>query len=132
MTKALRICFLIWVTPGLIFSLNTQGASSSDNEEFWKSVYEDNRVLNIEISITDENWRAMQPTPPQSGRNKFPKRRSTIQRQLLIQFQLSRIQAPFQNRYESLRQRSKTSWPNQTEPIQRLPRCQLYEGKTGL
>jgi len=65
MTKALRICFLIWVTPGLIFSLNTQGASSSDNEEFWKSVYEDNRVLNIEISITDENWRAMQPTPPQ-------------------------------------------------------------------
>ncbi len=29
---------------------------------FWKSVYEENRVLSMEIKVTEEAWEAMQPT----------------------------------------------------------------------
>lgn len=37
-------------------------ASDAADAAFWKSVYEENRVVSIEINVTKEAWEAMQPT----------------------------------------------------------------------
>ncbi|MGK0185083.1 MAG: spore coat protein H [Verrucomicrobiales bacterium] len=34
---------------------------------FWKSIYEDHRVVEIDITVTAEAWDAMQPTPGEGG-----------------------------------------------------------------
>ena len=51
--------FLAAIAPALsIFA--------DDNETFWKSVYEDNHVLQIEMKVSRESWDSMQP---QRGKN---------------------------------------------------------------
>ena len=62
MKRALQILFLFLTTSGLTFSSTSSAASSANDEAFWKSVFEDNHVLDIEISVTNENWLTMQPT----------------------------------------------------------------------
>tara|TARA_B110000495_G_scaffold134354_1_gene117567 strand:- start:997 stop:2352 length:1356 start_codon:yes stop_codon:yes gene_type:complete len=39
---------------------------ADDNDAFWKSVYEDNHVLQIEMKVSRESWDSMQP---QRGKN---------------------------------------------------------------
>ena len=39
---------------------------AEDNDAFWKSVYQDNHVLQIEMKVSRESWESMQP---QRGKN---------------------------------------------------------------
>ena len=64
MKQAVQIYYLLLIASGLGFFTTYSGASPVSDEAFWKSVFEDNQVLDIEISITDQNWQTMQPSQP--------------------------------------------------------------------
>lgn len=65
-----RIClFLLLVGPASVAvsqeTTNQEATSQTKDQaadtKFWESVYSDNHVLEIEINLTSENWKAMQP-----------------------------------------------------------------------
>ena len=62
----------------LSLSLIAQSTDVSD-EAFWESIYEDHRVLEIDILLTDQAWQSMQPVrnerdfgPPRGGVRREP------------------------------------------------------------
>ena len=69
-TLALIFCF----THGLLLisasGVEPQIASEQELKDatFWKSVYEENHVVEIDISLTKESWEAMQPEQSERGR----------------------------------------------------------------
>ena len=56
------------IVASLFFSViaPTISTFANDNDAFWKSVYEDNYVLQIEMKVSRESWDSMQP---QRGKN---------------------------------------------------------------
>lgn len=76
MKHLLYICPLVFMVFGLSFSPLSAADSTSVDNAFWKSVYEENQVLNIEISITADGWKAMQPTRPERSFGQAPIRQA--------------------------------------------------------
>ena len=60
-----RLSLLAWLYAASFTSLGLAAEKSSDNKKadaaFWNSVYAENHVLDVQISITREAWDAMQP-----------------------------------------------------------------------
>ena len=60
-----RLSLLAWLCAASFTSLGLAAEKSSDNKKadaaFWNSVYAENHVLDVQISITREAWDAMQP-----------------------------------------------------------------------
>ena len=60
-----RLSLLTWLCAASFISLGQAAEKSSDNKKadaaFWNSVYAENHVLDVQISITREAWDAMQP-----------------------------------------------------------------------
>ena len=60
-----RLSLLAWLCAASFTSLGLAAEKSSDNKKadaaFWNSVYVENHVLDVQISITREAWDAMQP-----------------------------------------------------------------------
>jgi len=60
-----RLSLLAWLCAASFTSLGQAAEESSDNKKadaaFWNSVYAENHVLDVQISITREAWDAMQP-----------------------------------------------------------------------
>ena len=60
-----RLSLLTWLCAASFTSLGLAAEKSSDNKKadaaFWNSVYAENHVLDVQISITREAWDAMQP-----------------------------------------------------------------------
>ena len=60
-----RLSLLAWLCAASFISLGQAAEKSSDNKKsdavFWNSVYAENHVLDVQISITREAWDAMQP-----------------------------------------------------------------------
>ncbi|MEE2942158.1 MAG: CotH kinase family protein [Verrucomicrobiota bacterium] len=54
--KKLFFCFLF-----ILFQIPTQCEAADADAAFWKSVYKENHVVEIDISISREAWEAMQP-----------------------------------------------------------------------
>ena len=73
MKHSLRLILLL-VTPALILSDSVGKENNEDSDKeakaaaFWKSVYEENHVVEIGISLTKEAWEAMQPAQSERGR----------------------------------------------------------------
>jgi spore coat protein H len=60
-----RLSLLAWLCAASFISLGQAAEKSSDNKKadaaFWNSVYAENHVLDVQISITREAWDSMQP-----------------------------------------------------------------------
>ena len=60
-----RLSLLAWLCAASFTSLGLAAEKSSDNKKadaaFWNSVYAENHVLDVQISITREAWDAIQP-----------------------------------------------------------------------
>ena len=60
-----RLSLLAWLCAASFTSLGLAAEKSSDNKKadaaFWNSVYAENHVLDVQISIRREAWNAMQP-----------------------------------------------------------------------
>lgn len=65
-----------WFTTAVLLLLSAGPASSSfaqdeapssPEPDFWESVYSDNHVLDIQITVTADDWKAMQPEQQQRG-----------------------------------------------------------------
>lgn len=60
-----RLSLLAWLCAASFTSLGLAAEKSSDNKKadaaFWNSVYAENHVLDVQISITREAWDTMQP-----------------------------------------------------------------------
>ena len=60
-----RLSLLAWLCAASFISLGQAAEKSSDNKKndaaFWNSVYAENHVLDVQISITRDAWDAMQP-----------------------------------------------------------------------
>ena len=60
-----RLPLLAWLCAASFISLGQAAEKSSDNKKaaaaFWNSVYAENHVLDVQISITRESWDAIQP-----------------------------------------------------------------------
>ena len=60
-----RLSLLAWLGAASFTSLGQAAEKSSDNKKtdaaFWNSVYAENHVLDVQISITRESWDAIQP-----------------------------------------------------------------------
>ena len=60
-----RLSLLAWLCAASFTSLGLAAEKSSENKKadvaFWNSVYAENHVLDVQISITREAWDAMQP-----------------------------------------------------------------------
>ena len=55
--------FLSLIAPGLL-------VFAEDNDAFWKSIYNDNHVLQIEMKVSRESWETMQPKRANNARGK--------------------------------------------------------------
>ncbi|MCP4773904.1 MAG: hypothetical protein GY880_06680, partial [Planctomycetaceae bacterium] len=55
--------FLSLIAPGLL-------VFAEDNDAFWKSVYNDNHVVQIEMKVSRESWETMQPKRANNARGK--------------------------------------------------------------
>lgn len=73
-TRATQTWALIFCLTHGLFLISASGEdlkNTSDPElqdaAFWKSVYEDDHVVKIEISLTKESWEAMQPAQSERG-----------------------------------------------------------------
>jgi len=55
--------FLLWVSAEVFAPVSYAETSGEDtaNAAFWESVYEDNHVVEIDISLTKEAWESMEP-----------------------------------------------------------------------
>ena len=60
-----RLSLLAWLCAASFTSLGQAAEKSSDNKKadaaFWNSVYAENHVLDVQISLSREAWEAMQP-----------------------------------------------------------------------
>ena len=64
----LATCVLLLSSVGLVSSSAGQETnSSSPDSGFWDSVYSNNHVLDIQITLTAEDWEAMQPEQGAGG-----------------------------------------------------------------
>ncbi|MEZ5327661.1 MAG: CotH kinase family protein [Verrucomicrobiales bacterium] len=59
-SKTSPLIFLALTLCGLVQNSYGEDTASAD-AAYWKSVYEDNHVVTIDISLTGEAWKAMQP-----------------------------------------------------------------------
>lgn len=55
------------VIAAMILSLLTVFAEEEDEDTFWKSVYVENHVVEIDIALSRESWEKMQPAPRERG-----------------------------------------------------------------
>lgn len=55
--------FQLWVSAGVFAGVSCGAISGEEtaNASYWKSVYEDNHVVEIDISLTREAWESMEP-----------------------------------------------------------------------
>ncbi len=63
----LRSPIFLCAVSGWLLATVSAASNSDPNEAFWKSVYEENRVLKIDIAVTREAWDAMQPPNNRRG-----------------------------------------------------------------
>ena len=57
-----------------VFGKETKASPDQDKSNvFWNSVYEDNHVVEIDISLTKEAWESMQPAQNERGRGSSPR-----------------------------------------------------------
>ncbi len=57
-----------------VFGKETKASPDQDkSNDFWNSVYEDNHVVEIDISLTKEAWESMQPAQNERGRGGSPR-----------------------------------------------------------
>jgi hypothetical protein len=72
-----RLSLLAWLCAASFISLGQAAEKSSDNKKadaaFWNSVYAENHVLDVQISITREAWEAMQPKRPERRQEGGPR-----------------------------------------------------------
>ena len=72
-----RLSLLAWLCAASFTSLGLAAEKSSDNKKadaaFWNSVYAENHVLDVQISITREAWEAMQPKRPERRQEGGPR-----------------------------------------------------------
>ena len=72
-----RLSLLAWLCAASFISLGQAAEKSSDNKKadaaFWNSVYAENHVLDIQISIMREAWEAMQPKRPERRQEGGPR-----------------------------------------------------------
>lgn len=69
-SKAITLLFLLLTA----FNLSVQRSQGGDDDKdtaFWKSVYQENHVVPIEISLTSEAWEAMQPKRTEASDSEF-------------------------------------------------------------
>ena len=55
-----RFSIIAWLIGAALFPL-AQATENNTDEAFWNSVYEENHVVQIDISTSREAWEAMQP-----------------------------------------------------------------------
>lgn len=55
------IGWLFWCVITFPFFIHTAQTKSVKEDTFWKSIYENNHVLDIKISVTRKGWEEMQP-----------------------------------------------------------------------
>jgi spore coat protein H len=72
-----RLSLLAWLCAASFISLGQAAEKSSDNKKadaaFWNSVYAENHVLDVQISLSREAWEAMQPKRPERRREGGPR-----------------------------------------------------------
>ena len=70
----LTILSAISLSLPLVFGEDTKASPDQDkSNDFWNSVYEDNYVVEIDISLTKEAWESMQPAQNERGRGGPPR-----------------------------------------------------------
>ena len=70
----LTVLAAISLSLPLVFGEETKASPDQDkSNDFWNSVYEDNYVVEIDISLTKEAWESMQPTQTERGRGGPPR-----------------------------------------------------------
>lgn len=60
------VVLLLFMGPSVSTSFGQENVPLSPESGFWESVYSDNHVLDIQITVTADNWKTMQPE--QQGR----------------------------------------------------------------
>ena len=70
----LLLSLLFLGSVGHVFAQETNPSPSLDSE-FWESVYADNHVLDIQITLSADNWKAMQPPQEERGARGGPPNR---------------------------------------------------------
>jgi len=72
-----RLSLLTWLCAASFISLGQAAEKSSDSKKadaaFWNSVYAENHVLDVQISITREAWESMQPKRPERRQEGGPR-----------------------------------------------------------
>ena len=70
----LTVLAAISLSLPLVFGEETKASPDQDkSDDFWNSVYEDNHVVEIDISLTKEAWESMQPAQNERGRGGPPR-----------------------------------------------------------
>ncbi|YCM43115.1 CotH kinase family protein [Verrucomicrobiaceae bacterium 227] len=62
------ICAIIGVTGLSCFTAFADAPRTNPDADFWQSVYQENHVVKIDISLTKEAWEKMQPAQNTGGR----------------------------------------------------------------
>ncbi len=73
-SMTLTVLAAISLSLALVFGEETKASPDQDkSNDFWSSVYEDNHVVEIDISLTKEAWESMQPAQNERGRGGSPR-----------------------------------------------------------
>ncbi len=68
------LTILLSSVAGLFHALDASTTADKDTA-FWNAVYSENKVLEIDISVTESSWNKMTPQNQQSGRSSFTRGR---------------------------------------------------------